>query len=92
MNWFKKAQQTPPIAIVSYDHDGNLGISFNGRKKYSYPDISQFYYNKIQTLLRVKNYKEVQKMLKNLSANRPHTEEEKQQMLSELPSQEELWG
>ncbi len=90
MNWFKQAQQYSPIAIVSYDHDGNLGISFNGGKKYNYPDVSPFYYNKIQTLLKVKNYRKAQEILKNLSGNMLHTEEEKQQMLSELPSQKEL--
>ena len=85
MNWYKKSQLNIPIQIVSYIPEyGELGISFNRGKKYIYPDVNPFTYNKIHTLLRVKNYKQVQKILKNLSANRPDTEEEKQQMLDEL--------
>jgi hypothetical protein len=93
MNWFKKAQfNHAPIAIVSYNSYGELGISFNGGKKYIYPDVSPFYKEKIEKLLKFKNYKAAQKLLSNLSTNRSDSEEEKQQMLSELPSQKELWG
>ena len=60
-----------------------LKLFFCG-KKYIYPDVNPYVYNKINTLLRVKNYKEVQKILKNLSINRPDTEEDKQQMLDQL--------
>ena len=85
MNWYKTTQQYNPIAIISYVPEyGELGISFNGGKKYIYPGVSPFIYNKIQTLLRVKNYKKVQKILKNLSDNRPDSEEDKQQMLDQL--------
>lgn len=92
MNWYKTAQQPPtPIAIVSYNSYGELGISFNGGKKYVYPDVSPFYKEKIERFLKFKNYKAVQDLLKRLSANRSDTEE-KAQMLSELPSQKELWG
>ena len=49
MNWYKTAQQPPtPIAIVSYNSYGELGISFNGGKKYVYPDVSPFYKEKIE--------------------------------------------
>jgi len=85
MNWYKIAQQPAPIAIISYFASiGELGISFNGGKKYVYQDVSPFHYNKIMTLLRVKNYRAVQAILKNLSINRPDTEKEKQQMLQQL--------
>ena len=84
MNWYKIAQQFAPIAITSYSKIGELGISFNGGKKYIYYNVSPFDYDKIRALLRVKNYREVQKILKNLSKNRHDTEEEKQQMLQQL--------
>jgi hypothetical protein len=83
-NWYKKAQQANPISIISYNSTGELGISFNGGKAYVYPNVSPFVYKKIQTLLRVKNYKKVQDMLKNLSANNQETEEDRQQMLNQL--------
>ena len=84
-NWYKKAQQNIPIQIVSYipEHE-ELGISFNSGKKYIYPNVTPFTYNRIQTLLKVKNYRAVQKILKNLSNNRPDTKEEKNEMLDEL--------
>ena len=85
MNWYKTSQKYAPIAIISYIPEyGELGISFNGSKKYIYPGVTPFNYNEIQILLRVKNYKKVQKILKNLSANRPDSEEDKQQMLNQL--------
>ena len=89
MNWFKQTQQAPPIAIVSYIPEyGELGISFRGSKKYVYSDVSPFLYEKINILLRVKNYKEVQKILKNLSAKATKIEEKKQEpTLFEPPKQ-----
>ena len=84
MSWYKTAQQILPITIVSYNNLDELGISFSGGKTYIYPNVSPFYHNKIQTLLRVKNYREVQKILKSLSANRPDTENERKQMLNQL--------
>ncbi len=74
MNWYRTAQQIAPIAIVSYfPNIGELGISFNGGKKYVYLDISPFLYDRMNVLLRVKNYREVSKILRNLS---PKKEEE----------------
>ena len=44
MNWYKIAQQPAPIAITSYSTPiGELGISFNGGKRYIYYDVSPFY-------------------------------------------------
>ena len=80
-----KIAQNIPISIISYsDETGELGISFNSGKKYIYPNVSPFVFDKIEKLLKIKNYKEVQKMLKNLSDNQPDTEEDKQQMLNQL--------
>lgn len=84
MNWYKKAQEFPPIAITSYDSYGNLGITFNGGKKYVYPDVSPYYYDYIKKFLKVKNYKKVQEILKNLSLSSPTSEEDKQVMLDQL--------
>ena len=86
-NWYKniKISQNIPISIVSYSpQTAELGISFNGGQKYVYPKVSPFVYNKIETLLRVKNYSKVQEVLKNLSANKPETQEDKDEMLNEL--------
>lgn len=84
MNWYKTSQSVP-IAISSYTPEyGELVVSFNGGKGYTYPGVSPFIYEKIRRLLSVKNYREVQNMLKNLSANREDTEEDKQQMLNQL--------
>ncbi len=84
MNWFKQAQEYPPIAIVSYDSYGDLEVSFNGGKKYIYPDVNPYTYKQIQKLIKFKNYTKVQEMLKNLSANKPDPEEDKGQMLDQL--------
>lgn len=68
MNWYKQAKYDfPPISILSYDGYGDLSISFNGGKKYVYPDVSPFYKDKIDFLLRKKNYKAVDVLLRNLS-------------------------
>lgn len=84
MNWFKQAQQYPPIAILSYDNYGDLAVSFNGGKKYVYPNVTPDNYNYIKSLLRNKNYRKVQEILKNISDARPDSEEDKQQMLNQL--------
>jgi len=85
MNWYKKAQQAPPIAITSYiSAYGELGISFNGGQQYTYPDVSPFIYDKIKNLLKYKNYLKVQNMLKNLSAKNQETDRDKEQMLNQL--------
>ncbi len=69
-NSFKQSQQYAPIAIVSYIPEyAELGISFNGRKKYVYPGVSPYIYEQIRNLLKYKNYRKVQEMLKNLSIN-----------------------
>jgi hypothetical protein len=66
MNWYKLAQYAP-IAIVSYNSYGELGISFNGGQKYTYPNVNPFLYEKIRNALRNKNYKAVAALLKRLS-------------------------
>jgi hypothetical protein len=77
MNWYKRAQTfTPaPITIVSYNSYGELGISFNGGKKYVYPNVSPYIYDNIKKLLKYKNYKKVQEMLQQLSVTQPEQKE-----------------
>ncbi len=86
MNWYKKAQEIRPIAITSYfDSIGELGISFSGGKTYIYPDVSPFLYEKINILLRVKNYREVSKILRRISENSKKNEEkEREEILNDL--------
>jgi hypothetical protein len=92
MNWYKISQQALPISIVSYVPSyGELGISFNGGKKYVYPKVSPHVYNKISILLSNKNYKKVQEMLKELSANNiPDTQEDREEIMEELYERGEL--
>lgn len=68
MNWYKESQYSP-ISIVSYDSYGELGISFNGGKKYIYHNIPVYLYEKIKKLLEKKNYRAAEKILKNLSSS-----------------------
>lgn len=86
MNWYRTAQQVTPIAIVSYfPNIGELGISFNGGKKYVYPNVSPYLYDRINVLLRVKNHREVSKILRNLSPKKEEeTQEDRDEMLNEL--------
>ncbi|MHA1469476.1 MAG: hypothetical protein ACTSSP_02810 [Candidatus Asgardarchaeia archaeon] len=69
MNWYKISQQyrPAPIVITSYDQAGELGISFNGGPTYTYYNVSPYWMEKIRTLLRYRNYKAVNKALKNFS-------------------------
>jgi len=72
LNWYKKAQQYAPIAIVSYNQTYNeLGISFNRGPKYTYYGVNPYYYNKIENLLNRKNYKAAEKILRNFGKNKP---------------------
>lgn len=86
MSWYRIAQQVLPITIVSYSPNiGELGISFNGKKTYIYPNVSPFLYERIDKLLRVKNYKEVSKILRNISPKKEEeTSADKDEMLDEL--------
>ena len=84
MNWYKIAQQQyAPIAIVSYFGD-NLGIVFNGGKKYTYERINPDDYLKIKTLLEKRNYTAAQALLRSWGNAGKETEEDKQEMLDEL--------
>ena len=72
MNWYKQSQQYAPIAIVSYNQTYNeLGISFNGGPKYTYYKVNPYHYNQIENLLNRKNYKAVEKILRNFGKNKP---------------------
>ena len=65
MNWFKFSQFAP-ISIVSYNNYGELGIVFDGGKKYIYNNVHKELYSKIRDLLYKKNYKKVGKILQRL--------------------------
>ena len=90
MNWFRLAQYNPivPIIISSYDYTYNiLRVLYRGQGPYEYPDVSPHIYNKIQNLLRYRNYSAAKKILDRLSSSKvpeKETEEEKQEMLNEL--------
>jgi vancomycin permeability regulator SanA len=66
MNWFKFSQFAP-ISIVSYNNYGELGIVFDGGKKYIYNNVNPYLYEKIRTALRHKNYKAIEYLLRKLS-------------------------
>jgi len=69
MNWFKKAQ-TVPIRVLSYNQSyGELKISFNGGKGYTYYGVSPYLYERIDRLLGHRNYRKVNEMLRNLVDN-----------------------
>ena len=69
MNWYKKSQndKPAPINITSYrDTYEELGISFNGSKTYHYPHVNKHIYREIAFLLSKKNYRAVEKKLKDI--------------------------
>ena len=85
MNWYKTAQNVAPITIVSYIPSyGELGISFNGSKKYIYEKINPRDYNYLENLLKNKNYKKAQEILRRWSLKNKETEGDKQEMVDEL--------
>lgn len=85
MNWYRIAQQVAPISVVSYFPSiGELGISFKGSRTYIYPNVSPFLYDRINVLLRVKNHREVSKILRNLSVKKEEVPEETQQDRDEM--------
>ncbi len=90
MNWYKIAQEYAPIGIVSYDDYGELGISFNGGKKYIYENINPKDYEYLDSLLRNRNYSKAQSILQVWSSRRKETKEDKQEMLNELYEREIL--
>ena len=67
MNWYKKSQNPEPIEItVNNDTYNELGISFNGSKTYYYPNVNKQTRNYISFLLSRKNYKAVEKKLREI--------------------------
>jgi len=84
LNWYKKAQNnTNPIVITFYNSYGELGVSFNGGKTYIYLNVNPYVYDKIKRLLRNKNYREVNKILKNISG-KGKEEDNRKEILDEL--------
>jgi hypothetical protein len=84
MNWYKTAQEYPPIAIASYNSYGELVIIFNGMRRYVYTNIVPDNYNKIKSLLDNKNYTAAQKLLSVWGTKNKETEEDREEMLTEL--------
>jgi len=84
MNWYKIAQEYPPIAIASYNSYGELVIIFNGVGRYVYTNIVPYNYNKIKSLLDNKNYRAAQKLLSSWGTKNTETEEDREEMLTEL--------
>jgi hypothetical protein len=66
MNWFKESQLIRPIAITFYNSYGELGISFQGSKTYTYPNVPPPLYEKIKYLLKERRYPTVYRILQNL--------------------------
>ena len=79
MNWYKIAQKYAPIAIASYSNDGTLGIVFNGGNKYIYENINIDNYGYLDSLLKNRNYRKAQEVLKNWSSKNEETEEDKRE-------------
>ena len=84
MNWYKIAKQYATIAIVSYSYDGTLGIVFNGGKKYIYENINIDNYGYLNSLLKNRNYRKAQEILKSWSSKNEETDEDRQEILNEL--------
>ena len=84
MNWYKISQQQfAPIAIVSYFGD-ELGISFNGGKKYVYDNINQDNHDDLEFLLKKHNYRAAEEKIRSWRPKQEETEEDRQEMLNEL--------
>lgn len=85
MNWYKIAQLRAPIAITSYNETYNqLGISFAGSKTYTYENIVPDDHNYLESLLKNRNYPKAQEVLESWRTKRQETEEDRQEMLTEL--------
>jgi hypothetical protein len=87
-NWYKESQQIP-IQILSYmEQTGELKILFPAGKIYTYYDINPYDYDKLYLLLKKRNYKAAEKLLRSLSEkykkNKDYTKEEKDEFLNEL--------
>ncbi len=101
MSWYKKAQQAP--YQISSRSQWELSVYWNTPTLYVYeasPDEQAY----IKSLEKHRNYSAAVKKIKSLKELRridtttgkieypPSPEEEKEQMISDLPSQKELWG
>ena len=65
MNWFKISQSVP-ISIGYYGNDWTIGIYFgNSPKLYMYEGVSPDEQNYIKSLLKHKNYRKVEEILRH---------------------------
>lgn len=68
MNWFKKA--AVPFMITSYNSNGDMTVRFkNNNKLYTYYDVNNRTYHKLENLLKYKNYSAAMKILNHLANN-----------------------
>jgi len=67
MNWFKKA--FVPFVITSYNSNGDMTVRFNNNDNrfYTYYNVNNRTYHKLESLLKNKNFPEASKILKSLS-------------------------
>ena len=94
MNWYKKAKVN--LDFISSDSYGNFKVLVNGNP-YNFGPVDKDFADTLAWQIRNQPWKHgnILNLLKkkyNLNKMSDDTEEDKQQMLSELPSQKELWG
>ena len=94
MSWYKKTQSKVKLDFISYDSHGTFKVLINDDPYTFGPLDKDFAENlKLQIRQRPWEHGNILNLLKqkyNLKNIRNNTEEE--QMLSELPSQKDLWG
>ncbi len=99
MNWFKMAKIS--LQFLGYDKLGTFKVLANGNPYTFYEvdrkeDFKWIIENQPwkhgELFNKLKRGFSDPKRHKELNPPQDHTEEEKQQMISELPSQKELWG
>jgi len=93
MNWYKKAQVE--LAVLS-NGGGTLKVLVNG-KPYTFGPLDDDFGEDLAWQIRNKPWEHgsILSLLRkkyNLNKMQDDTEEDKGQMLSDLPSQKELWG
>lgn len=100
MSWFKKAKIN--LQFLSYDSNWDLKVNVNGTP-YTYYDVSPYWAKKLEWMIEKSNIPHgtiLQRHLKQFSNPKRHKElnpdnienKERQEMLSEIPSQKDLWG
>jgi hypothetical protein len=94
MNWYKKAKVN--LDFISSDSYGDFKVLVNG-KPYTFGPVDKDFAETLAWQIRKQPWKHggILNLLKqkyNLNKMHDDTEEEKERMLSDIPSQKELWG